>query len=506
MFISYNLIVFTFYVYETFVNKRRVKIEITSSIFWYNNIGGGIVIMRKRKNKSNKIFIGIIISFCVLLVLYFGITMYFRNHFYFGSTISCVNVSGKTVEEVDEQMIEEVEEYKLEVEERGNIKEEIKGSDIDLKYNSRGKVDELKEKQNPFGWIIGIFDKKDTNIEEVVTYDEKLLQEVLGKLSSLDNNNIVEPQNPSFQYKDDGYVVVEEVNGNKINRDILYDSVVNAILKGEKTIDLEVSGCYEKPKYILESQEIIDTRDILNKYIGSVITYTFGDKRAVLNGAITNDWLKVDENLQITFDEEKMKSYLDKLSSTYDTVGKARDFATSLKTIKKVSGGDYGWQINKNEEMKELIKAIKEGEKITKEPIYIQTALSRENNDIGNTYVEINMSKQHLWFYKNGVIVVEGDVVTGNVNNNCSTPTGIYKLKYKQKDATLKGDNYATQVSFWMPFNGGIGIHDANWRYEFGRNIYMTNGSHGCVNAPYYLANGIFDNIEAGTPIICYYE
>lgn len=462
--------------------------------------------MRNRKNKSNKIIIGIIISVCVLITLYFGITIYFTNHFYFGSTISCVNVSGKTVEEVEEQMPAEVEEYKLGLEESGNIKEQIKGSDIDLKYNSSGKVKGLKEKQNPFGWIIGIFDKEDSKIEDVVTYDEKLLQEALDKLSCFDSNNIIEPQNPNFQYKEDWYVIVEEVNGNKINRDILYDEVVNAILKGEKTINLEVSGCYEKPKYNSESQEVINVKDLLNKYIGGEITYSFGDKTEILNGAITNDWLKVDENLQITFDEKKMKSYLDKLSDTYDTVGKAREFKTSMQTIKKVSGGDYGWLINENEEIQKLIEVIKDGQVITREPIYIQTGLSRENNDIGNTYVEINMTKQHLWFYKNGSLVVDGDVVTGNVNNNCSTPTGIYKLKYKQKDATLKGENYATQVSFWMPFNGGIGIHDANWRYEFGGNIYRTNGSHGCVNSPYYLANTIFDNIEADTPIICYYE
>lgn len=57
-----------------------------------------------------------------------------------------------------------------------------------------------------------------------------------------------------------------------------------------------------------------------------------------------------------------------------------------------------------------------------------------------------------------------------------------------------------------MPFNGGIGIHDAIWRSQFGGNIYKTNGSHGCVNAPPYLAQKIFENIEPGTPIVCYYE
>src|SRR5476649_319151 len=101
--------------------------------------------MKQQKNKCNKIIRGIIISFFILLVIYFGTTMYFMNHFYFGSTISCINVSGKTVEEVDEEMPSEVETYSLELDGRGNKKEQIMASDIGMKYNSDGKVQELKD-------------------------------------------------------------------------------------------------------------------------------------------------------------------------------------------------------------------------------------------------------------------------------------------------------------------------------------------------------------------------
>ena len=57
-----------------------------------------------------------------------------------------------------------------------------------------------------------------------------------------------------------------------------------------------------------------------------------------------------------------------------------------------------------------------------------------------------------------------------------------------------------------MPFNGNIGIHDAGWRNKFGGNIYLTNGSHGCINSPPNLANTIFNNIDASTPVICYLQ
>lgn len=107
--------------------------------------------------------------------------------------------------------------------------------------------------------------------------------------------------------------------------------------------------------------------------------------------------------------------------------------------------------------------------------------------------------------YKNGSLVVQGDVVTGNVSENDATPAGVYRLKYKERNATLKGQGYSSPVSYWMPFNGGIGIHDANWRSVFGGEIYKTGGSHGCVNSPYDLAKTVFENIDAGTPVVCYY-
>ena len=89
----------------------------------------------------------------------------------------------------------------------------------------------------------------------------------------------------------------------------------------------------------------------------------------------------------------------------------------------------------------------------------------------------------------------------GDWNKGNGTPVGIYGITYKERDATLKGENYSSDVSFWMPFNGNVGMHDATWRSMFGGDIYLTNGSHGCINLPYKKANEIFDNIVRETLI-----
>jgi lipoprotein-anchoring transpeptidase ErfK/SrfK len=474
-------------------------------------VGG--VIMAKLKNKFKKInfkktVIGITASLCILAVLYFGISSYFKNRFYFGSTINCISASGKTVKEVDDEISSNIETYVLELKERRNQREQIRASDIALKYDSKGQVQNIKDKQNPFKWISAIFSSNDFKLEETITYDENLLNKYIDNLSCLNNNNnnITEPQNASLKYTDNGYVIVDEINGNKINKSILHDNIVKAILDGEKTIDLDAVNCYENPKYTSKSQEVIDAKNTLNKYVDSKITYNFGSRKEILDGTTINNWLKVDDNFEVSFDEEKIKSYVATLSKTYNTVGRTREFATSLGTTIKVSDGDYGWLINSSKERQALIDAIKEGQVVAKEPIYTQAASSRDGSDIGKTYVEIDLTKQHLWFYKDGSLVIDGDVVTGNVSNNNATPAGVYALKYKQKDATLKGADYNTPVTFWMPFNGNIGIHDAYWRDVFGGDIYLTSGSHGCVNAPYDLAKTIFGSIDAGTPVVCYFE
>lgn len=55
-----------------------------------------------------------------------------------------------------------------------------------------------------------------------------------------------------------------------------------------------------------------------------------------------------------------------------------------------------------------------------------------------------------------------------------------------------------------MPFNGGVGIHDLTSRTSFGGDIYLYNGSHGCINTPLENARTIYENIEVNTPVVVY--
>lgn len=466
--------------------------------------------MRKQRTKqTNKISNstkGIIIGLGTSIFIYLGASAFFSNHFYFGSQINGVDVSLKTVNKAEEKISSVVSAYSLNVEGRDGVKGKIDGKEIGLTYTEKDKIKELKDKQNPFKWITSIFNKSQLQIDGLITFDKKMLEEKLNKEEFFSSKKVTEPKNTSFEYSSNGYKMIDEVNGNKLKKDDVYENVKNAILKQKNMLNLDQANCYEKPKYTSKSKEAKETMDLLNKYTSLKITYTFGDSKEVIDGSTINKWLYADENMKVAFNEKHMREFIDSLNAKYSTVEKTRTFATSTGKTLQVSGGNYGWVIDKSAEVKSLIDVIKSGKDVTREPIYAQKAASHDNNDVGKTYVEINLTKQHLWFYKNGSLITEGDVVTGNVSKNVGTPSGTYVLNYKERKATLKGEDYKTEVDYWMPFNNNIGIHDATWRPAFGKDIYLADGSHGCVNSPYNLAKTIYENIEPGTAIVCYNE
>ena len=115
------------------------------------------------------------------------------------------------------------------------------------------------------------------------------------------------------------------------------------------------------------------------------------------------------------------------------------------------------------------------------------------------------MTQQKLYCYKAGELLLETDIVTGNMRRNWDTPVGVNFVYAKQKNRILRGQGYASPVDYWMPVKGAIGIHDADWRKEFGGEIYLKNGSHGCINIPPENMPIIYDNYEIGTPVIMFY-
>lgn len=462
----------------------------------------------KKKDKKRKGLMAAGFTLLVLLTIYFGISVYFDGHFLFRTTINGVPVSGKNVKSVEQLITDEIDKYQIRIEPREGEGELIEGTAINLKPVFDGTLEIELKKQNQFAWPAALFRDAQIEVETMVDYDKEKLKETAKKLELMDKSQMQKAEDAiiSKYSEKDGYTIIPEEEGTVVKEKKFFDVLENAILGLKDSFSMVEEDCYVRPKYTQDSEEMKKLAETMNKYVKASITYEFGDNNEVLDGKTISQWVSVDEkNHKAKLSQEKIEAYVAGLADTYNTAGRSKSFQTSYGTDVTVSGGDYGWKIDQEKEAEALRGHIKKGESVSKEPEYSQRANSRSGGDYGDTYVEVNLTAQHLYYYKNGSLVLETDFVSGNDAKGWSTPPGAYGLYYKQRDKTLRGEGYATPVSFWMPFNGGVGFHDANWRRDFGGNYYKRNGSHGCVNMPYSAAQTLFDNIEAGCAILVYH-
>lgn len=444
--------------------------------------------------------------FLVLLAVYLGFAAFFTSHYLFGTTINGVKASGKTPRAMEQLIENEIDGYTIRLEPAEGKEEIIEGCDINLKPVFDGSLQGVLLSQNGFAWPMSLFRESRVELETMVDYNEEALQKVIKELELMDEDQMIKAENAIIsEYSEkDGYHIIPEEEGTVIEEKQFLQALEEVILNLQEHMVLAEKDCYVKPEYTQESEEVIKLAETMNRYAGAVITYDFGDSQEVLDGKTISQWISVNDEYKAKLSRKKIEEYVAGLADTYNTAGKSKSLASSYGASVTVSGGDYGWKIDQEKEAEALRGNIKKGETLSREPEYAQRANSRGGNDYGSTYVEVNLTAQHLHYYKDGSLVLETDFVSGNDAKGWSTPPGAFGLYYKQLDKTLRGEGYATPVDFWMPFNGGVGFHDANWRRDFGGNYYKRGGSHGCINMPYNAAKTLYDNIEAGCPVLVY--
>ena len=464
---------------------------------------------RRKKSMSKKpwIIAGSIVG--ALLVIYLGAAVFFMSHFLVNTTVNGKDFSGKTAADVEDYLKEQVAEYELTIQEQNNVSDVISGTDISLTYKENSQVEDALDAQNQLLWIVSLFAKSSADVTIEVEYDEAALQERIENLQAVTAEQ-TDPVSAHPEYDGNSFVVAEEQYGTKVDMETLTAKIEQYITEFNPTLDMTDEECYVMPAYTSDSPEVQAACDEMNSYLKASITYPM-DESIVVDKQLISGWITYDAEMNVTFNEDAVREWMREFGSKYDTVGTSRTITTPTGKTAEVSGGTYGWIVDEAAETENLINSIKNGEVAEREPAYKQTAASHGAQDWGNTYIEVDIAAQHMWYIVDGSIAMESDVVTGLPADGRDTPTGVYSILYTERDSTLKGEvdpatgkpSYETPVAFWMPFTWqGHGFHDATWQSSFGGSRYQTNGSHGCVNMPYDKAEQLFGMISAGTPVI----
>lgn len=472
-------------------------------------------VKRRKTGKDGKVkalwITGGVLS--VICLIYVAISVYFMSHFFVNTKINGKNFSGKTASDVEKYLQTNIKDYKLTILENEGRQDVISGSEIGLEYRAGTETEKLLKDQNGFAWPKAFFTENSRKVSVNVSYNEESLNQRISQLSCLQTEQ-TPAENAKPEFDGNQYVIKPEVYGNAVDKERLTEQVKVHITEFQPQLDMVATKCYAKPKYTEDSKEVQEACDAMNKYVNASITYPMNEP-VVVDKALISQWLQVDGEMKVSLNTEAMKQWFTAFGDKYDTQGTTRTFTTPAGKSATVTGGTYGWSIDEDTELVNLQNSILNGEVVTREPAYYAggTAAAHSGQDWGNTYAEVDMSAQHMWYVQNGQVVLETDVVTGEPIPSKITPEGVYSLMWKQPNSVLVGDinpdtgepAYRTKVKYWIQVtSSGVGFHDAIWQTAFGGTLYQIpgTGSHGCINMPLDQAGALFNMIEPGTPVI----
>ncbi len=458
---------------------------------------------KKKKSKWIRIYAASILVLG-LAIVYFGGVHYFKRRFLPNTVINYTNAGFSTIDELDKKLQEPLRDYSLEVVAREGERHIIRARDVDLHYKLDKSIDTILATQEVYKWPMYLFKKNPYKVPVTVEMDNYKLDYVLSNYNCLTESSFKEARDAYIaSYSNaEGYVIEKEYDGTRLDVDKAKETIKSSLTALKIIDDLDADGLYDFAKIKEDDAHLLSAQDILNKHAATVINYVGG---AVLNGERISQWIGIDNEGNLILDEGGIRAFVDELAEKYDTLGKTRVFKTTDGREVEILAKKYGWQVDKEGEFQAIKASILAGEQVDREPLFSSRAVSLEGNDFGNTYVEIDLGNQKLYYYVDGQLTLSSDIVSGALWGGRKTPAGLYKVNYKARNVVLRGPDYAAPVRYWMPFNGGIGMHDANWRSSFGGGIYKSGGSHGCINMPSSSAKALYDIINKDCPVICYY-
>lgn len=459
----------------------------------------------------------IVILVIVLATCYVYVARSYRARFLPNSKINGIECGGMNAAEIAALLTPSIENYVLEVTGRnyatgepGVVLGRITASDVDMRFEGiQASVEKVLRQQNEYKWISSFLTDKVSNysVEIKMIYDEDKAKKTFYSWDALQEKNMRVPQDAyisAYSERTNRYEVVPETISTKVDTALVSGYIIESLNSGKTALDLDALGCYTDAVIRGDDAELNDTVNKANRWLSTSITYDWNGTEVVLDKALLKNWISIVKDVPV-LDAEAVGSFVRKQASQYDTYGKDRRFKTTLGVELVLPSGYYGWKTDIAGETEELMQLIKQGGSTKREPVYSSKARKKGASDIGNSYVEADMTHQHLYLYSNGTLVLETDFVSGDMATDCETPEGVFGIAYKTTNATLRGRDYVNFVNYWMPYYGNYGMHDATWRDEFGGDIYLTNGSHGCLNLPLEQAGQIYQYMSAGFPVVCYF-
>ena len=400
------------------------------------------------------------------------------------------DLSGLTVEQARTLINEKLDDYTLTAVINGkNIF--LSADELDLQCDTNALIE--------YGAALN--EGRSTTGIRAIRYNEDLLR------SRIFNTVNIPAENASLAFNKETnlFELVDSKDGYLVDLDEAFRRVDGAIQK----LDARFSTQLPMESYSPEiSQYDSKAKQALNKandYVTTEISYNFTMDDEVYLATLTPDriadMIGFKSDLTPYLKDEAIREYVEELNTQYGMTGVDGSFIATNGSRTDLTVTYYAPYVDVDAMCEDVKYYLEKGISGTRLPPQLDNLVPQEMPFKGN-YIEVDLTNQMLYLYKDAECIMETSIVTGNVYRYMRTPTGVYKVLTRRMHVILKGEDYETYVKYWMQFRGGYGLHDAYWRSTFGGNEYLYNGSHGCVNIPSKNAQFLYENIYVGYPVV----
>ncbi len=495
--------------------------------------------------------IGLIISVLLLVAVYVLLGMYYMVGFPCFTWVNGVYCTGKTVYEVNEELVRDSAYDGIAILDKSGARLFVSASDVDMTIDYTDSLNEVFYSRNPFAWGFYVFKNLSREYEPTVYINKDKFFAIVS-----DWEVFVDPSDLecSIEKTSSGYLLVNGYVQVPI-KEAVAQRAYECMAKRESVLDLTNNeDCYSVVDLRSKEKEKVELFSKIDRIQQMNLSYQVGGDTVTLNSCRASDFILTEKDLAaareekvnpkkpgsglfliggeerllseedlkilegIVIDQEgnpvisesKLYAFLKNLADSHDTswmMDKYRKGEGGEVIVNDNSKGD-GTIYDIDSEFEYLRDALTSGSQLSGGRTF---ALSKDaaaynaTEQLGKTYIEVNMGDQVLHYYVNGELSMEMPIVTGNVNRGRGTPTGIFSVYNKRYHTYLRGVDYVSYVNYWLGVHKGVGIHDANWRNKFGDEIYKSDGSHGCINCPESSVSVLWEVVDVGTPVILYY-
>lgn len=461
-----------------------------------------------RHKKHTKVILAIFLALLVIAGGAYAVrSFHYSDHFLPNTKINETDIANLTVKQANEKLKGAADEQTFDIQDNGQNWQSIKKVDLGLKTDYTKDLEKIKDAQNRWKWGVAyVFADSDDKLDGIAVDQTQLdsaIKTIETQLNDL-NKNRTKTKDATLTKGADGFTITPEVEGNSINVAAVVADIKKSVSSNKD--NLELTDYTEKPKVTANDTNLQDELNALNKVAQVQANYSINGTDFQIPTETIMDWLEYKDG-KVTLNKEKVTNYVTDLGKQYNTSSNPTTFKSTRRGDVTVPDGTLSWTIQTDQEVAALTEQLMKGEDFTRSPI-VQGSATADKPLVGNTYIEVDLENQHMWYYKDGAVALETDIVSGKPKS--PTPAGVFYVWDKARDETLRGKNddgtkYASPVDYWMPIDWtGVGIHDSDWQPAYGGDLWKTRGSHGCINTPPDVMAKLYNMVETGTPVLVF--